>query len=234
MKRILFLALFLSACGSDNSSTDDKLKQNEENQGGGIERQTEEPKPNVVEYHKEGGRLALALEDTKDLPACTFENDSQLAYIKKTEQFFSCDEETWVEIPMKAKEGPSGTAGAQGPAGPPGPKGDDGAPATANQWFDPMAKKTWLVGAAVTQAAIMVGPEVCSGDYRMATSAELQTAVTHGLSIASGAFGGSTSFWSSDTVADVSGDLIPVFVNASGQANVSAGAPAGVACIEEL
>lgn len=227
----LWLILSLTACGTEPATTAEPVAA--ETYGETINRQDNEPEPLVVEYRKDGERLALALEDTKDLPACELDNEKQLAYIKRTEQFFECSDEEWNEVPIKGKSGDSGEQGATGPQGPSGPKGDAGQPATANQWFDPMAENTWLVGAAVSQAPIILGTAVCSGSYRLASSAELQAAILHGLSIASGSFGGSTTFWSSDTIADVNGDPIPVFVKANGQSQVSDGQTHGVACVAE-
>lgn len=224
----LWLIVFTSACGMPPPADQEPKAASDDES---IERQKDDPEPLVVEYHKEGERLALALEDTKDLPSCSFENEKQLAFVKRTEQFFECSDEQWNELPIK---GADGETGATGPQGPVGPKGDAGAPAVANQWFDPMTEETWLVGAAISQSPLMLNPSaICGGSYRLASSAELQTAVLHGLSIASGAFGGSTTFWSSDTIADVNGDAIPVFVKANGQSQVSDGQTHGVACIAE-
>jgi hypothetical protein len=204
--------------------------------GGDIDREPAE-RETVVEYRKDGAQIALALESTRDLPACELANERQLAWIKSTQQFFACERETWVEVPVKGRDGADGEDGAIGPAGEPGEDGEpgpQGPPASANQWHDPMTGRTWLVGASVTQQAILLGGYPCSGSYRAPTSAELQTAILHGLSIASQAFGGPATFWSSDTVAEpLHGDQVPVFVSQAGIAAMSAGAPAGIACLFE-
>ncbi len=231
MIRFLPALLFVVACGTDPSATEE-TKTVGTDPGENIERQPAEPRENVVEYRKDGERIALALEDTADLPACALDNEAQLAWIKSTEEFFACTQGTWVQVPVKGKDGAGGAAGTVGPAGPKGDKGDPGTPAVANQWFDPMTEDSWIVGAAVSQGPIILNGSPCAGDYRAPTSAEVQTAVLHGLSIASVAFGGAATFWSSDSIAEpLNGDQVPVYVNASGVASMSNGAAHGVACI---
>ncbi len=202
---ILVLSMLVTACGSDDNQNSGNSPKNETEDS--ISRPAVEPeqKEIVVEYHKDGADLALALEDTKDLPACDRSNERQLAFIKKTEQFFACTDGTWAEVPVKGKDGSGGAkgdSGAQGPVGPQGPKGDDGKPVSPNEWFDPMTQDRWLLASATTQAVLDHYPP-CSDGWRLGTREEVRAAVQHGLSLASVALGGAASIWTADTEADV-------------------------------
>lgn len=80
MKYQIILAMLLTACGHDDSQNA-KDPTPPADTGAKIERPAEEPKEVTVEYRKDGDQIALALDDTKDLPACTNANAQQLSLI---------------------------------------------------------------------------------------------------------------------------------------------------------
>ena len=215
------LLFFLAACGTDPNAAGTAPTTAPTDSG--VIYQPDAPKEVVVEYRKDGGVYALAVDDTSELPPCTHELSGKLAWIKTTEQFFACEDDSWQEVNVRGKDG------AEGPVG---PQGEPGRPPSPNEWVDPVTEDRWLFGATVTQDVVLTGAP-CAGEFRLGSSGELQAAILHGLSLASGALGGATVFWSSDTIAEpTNGDQVPVFVNASGQAAMSVGA-AGVACLYE-
>jgi hypothetical protein len=139
---ILLLAALGYGCGTE--PTQPAADENKPTKGGIVYQDEPKEKTVVVEYHKEGDKTALALEDTDELPECTLQNERQLAWIKRTEQFFACTDGEWVEVPVKGAAGKDGTEGedgaagepgkdgAEGPAGPMGPQGAPGKPPAAN------------------------------------------------------------------------------------------------------
>lgn len=192
-------------------------------------------KPLTVEYHKEQGMVALALEDTKDLPPCELANDRQLAYVKRTDQFFACENTLWTEIPVKGHDGaggskgdagPTGLAGAKGDRGEPGlkgesgangvdgiagakgDKGDDGKPLPSNEWVDAVTGDIWLIGAPIAGNKLSAAGELCGDGWTLPTIAEAGPAMRHGFGLALHAQGLATAVWTADFQDPLTGETV--------------------------
>ena len=184
MKNIL-LALLMTSCGAQQGANPNA----EPSPSPAVDYQPSK-KEVVVEYRKNGTVYAVALTDTKDMPACDKNNSKQLVYIKNQDKFYSCENEAWEALAVK------------------GEKGDPGAPATpvpVNQWFDPITSKYWLIGGGAVYANVnSTFAQACTGSWRMPTTSEVQSAGTHGLGTASASLGGPTDAWSSNVYAELS------------------------------
>jgi hypothetical protein len=205
MRCVVCSLLISTACGTANFEAPTEPKAEDKSS---IDRQPEEPKPVVVEYRKDGAQIALALEDTKDLPECTLENARQLAWIKKTEQFFACENQTWVEVPVKGKAGANGVNGAQGERGEKGDKGEKGEagkPPAPNEWIDPVTGERWLFTLVQLLEQLETNhATICKDGWMLPSSAEATSAMLHGMGVAGTALGFDASFsvWTKEIYAD--------------------------------
>lgn len=88
------------------------------------------------------------------------------------------------------KDGAAGKDGATGATGATGAKGDPGTAASANQWYDALTGKTWIVAGTGNSLAIdAICNAVVSGKtYASPTQAELTKAVSDGLYVAFSTF----------------------------------------------
>lgn len=204
------LAFAVASCGTDDSKATDP-KATDFTKGGVVTNPPNDTKKEVVvEYRKDGRSYSLAVNDTADLPACTHDNAKQLAWVKTTDQFFSCEDETWVQAPIASNTpvaaavptapgdpGPKGESGAKGDKGDQGAKGDAGQPVSPNQWFDPITKQQWLIGNN-TRQGILDNSKPCTDGWALGTRAQVKLAIQHGLSLRSVELGGAASVWTSE------------------------------------
>lgn len=158
MKYLITLML-ITACGSapketkDNGSVDDS-----------IQKESAEPKR---EY-------AIVVDDK--LPICDQDADQMLVYQRSTETFFTCDSREWLKISLKGKDGIDGKDGVSGTSG---KDGEDAKPLASNLWLDPITDITWLIASPSMTLPNAVA--ACASPYRMPTTAEAITAVSHGI-----------------------------------------------------
>lgn len=213
------------ACGPQPTAQEQQTFKKEEQPA--IQYQPENPKEVVVEYRKDGEQYAIALNDTSELPECTHANNRQIAYIKPTEQFFSCESESWQEISVKGKIGETGQKGDKGD------KGEPGEPTSSNQWFDPISKKTWLIGASANYAMTKTYYQACTGEYKLPSRAEATEAAIHGLGTAFPALQGSANgVWTNDPgQTDPALYAYVILMNGS-EAEKSIAESHGVACLK--
>lgn len=234
--RYLIMTLLLLGCGSAEQNPSTSQAGANAAPADKIQYQPEAPKQTTIEYRKTSpGVYALAVDDTKDVPPCTRENNKQLVYVKNQDKFFSC-EDNWVEVPIAGATGQAGAAGQQGPKGDkgdPGEPGKPGEPVSGNEWHDPVDNRDWLVGSLLSEGMLEQYPP-CATGWRLPTLAEARSAVLHGLALASHAISGPQRFWTSDTSQVYCVDGYPygchAAVNASGIDGYQA-TDAGVACV---
>lgn len=229
MKKLYLISIttvyfLIQACGQP-SQNDGGTKP--DSGSGGINHPDPNPKEVTVEYRKDGQSYSLAVDTTKDLPACEHANNKQLAWVKSTNQFFSCEDTTWTEVIVKGETGPIG------PSGNTGPKGD---PASPNQWFDPITKLYWLIGAIQTEFQVNANV-ACGSSWTLPTKAQASSAVQHGLLVASSTINGPSKVWTSEfsTTACAAGqDQCRAAIDAGGIERYAALATnAGVLCLAQ-
>lgn len=158
MKYILVLTwAIVVACGSESSSTS--------------EAQKEKKATESVEALQ-----SIMLATKADLPSCSDDNETQLAYISDTATFYVCEDSDWVEAKIVAK----GEKGDQGEAGSDGVTTVKEVEATnkKNQWVDPISGLTWLLGGPSNWLS---ANSSCSGDYRLPTYDEAEDAINRGI-----------------------------------------------------
>lgn len=182
--KILVALLTLASCGQQPATNpeDTKLK------GGEVEN-PKDKKEVVVEYRKDGTHYALAVEDTKDMPACNKDNSKKLVYVKNQNKMFSCEQDQWEEINLK---------GDKGEQGPPGPQGPAAAPIPVNQFYDAVTKKYWLIGGSANYYTVATYQPACTGAWRLPTRAEAIDAALHGLGTAAAGVSGPADMWTSE------------------------------------
>ena len=240
----------LTGCGTEPTPTDAAKERSSENPGTGPRSPEEDPtRENVIEYRKDGQNLALAIEDTSELPACELANNKQLVYVKNAEVFLSCEEETWQEVPMaqgeKGDKGDKGDRGDKGetvvgpigPVGPEGPKGDTGRPAAVNEWVDPITEVRWLIGPSQTHSQLTFGGACNGAGWRIPNALEAAEAVTNGLGLAGKNLGGADHVWTSDFQVSQLDPAVSwrVYIDGAGfeRAELGGAATHGVACLYE-
>jgi hypothetical protein len=227
MKYLFLSLILLTSCGAE--PTEETAKPTATQPSGSIDYQPEAAKEVVVEYRKDGESYAITVSDTSELPACEKSNSKQLAWVKTTEQFFSCEDASWVEVPMKKPEAVVGSQGEKGDKGEPGEDGADGQPVPANQWFDPITGQSWLIGVTIAEGALgSITP--CSGDWRMPTKAETKVAVQHGLLIAAQQLHTQSQVWTDEFTPD--SERIAIGANGISEAYAGLISNAGVACLK--
>ncbi len=225
MKYLLILTM-LTACGTEPQHGEKDETGEENAKKDDIEYQpSDNEKEVVVEYRKDGTSYSIAVNDTSELPECTRANSKQMAWIKKTEQFFSCEDESWVEVAVKGKDGVAGTKGEKGD------KGEPGEPVTGNEWYDPITQKEWLFGAVSTTR--LIAANACSNGYRLPTSAEAIAAVAHGLLVASSDLDGPANVWVSDPPEQPSPNDYSFYVDNAGIRQTATTPSHGIACLKE-
>lgn len=158
MKRLLTLLLTLTACGHEDGAKQAAA--------------TTAPVATARGY-------SIALNTLSEMPACTADNETQLAYVAEVQLFYVCTSTRWTEVAIKGADGKDGTAGAAGTNGKDGVDGVDGAPLPANEWIDPLTGMHWIVGGATTAAL-----GVRCGKGRAPTNEEAVDAVAHGIFVA--------------------------------------------------
>ena len=222
----LILIAALIGCGTDNSEGESPDKTSSKKQDA-IDYEDSKPKEVVTEYRKEGSSYAIAVEDTSELPECTRANNKQLAWVKTSEIFFSCEDgDVWVEI-----ESVKGAEGAKGEKGDKGDKGDPGEPVAQNEWLDPITKKEWLFGAKTSTR--LISASACSNGYHLPSSAEAIAAVVHGLLVASNDISGPTDVWVSDPPEQPSPNDYSFYVNSSGARVAATTDSHGIVCVKD-
>lgn len=112
--------------------------------------------------------------DTEDqLVACDNTRKGYLAYVKKISEFKACVDGGWSTVNVKGKDGSNGSNGSSGAAG---------TPTSANQWYDAITTKMWVMTTiATTVAGWNNSMSACTGDYRMPSPTEVSLALTHGM-----------------------------------------------------
>lgn len=136
------------------------------------------------------------------------------------------------------ERGPQGPAGPQGPQGEKGDKGDagpqgaqgvagedgnDAEPLPLNQWYDPLTQKYWLITTSKPWSA------TACGLWRYPTAVEMQTAIDHGIFLASADIGGpDTDAWTGDVSSPGHIAVLPGITGADSDA-----VPHGVFCIKD-
>jgi hypothetical protein len=70
--------------------------------------------------------ISFAVSVKSDLPDCNLNIDNQLAYVRETAEFYTCDSEAWSKISIRGKDGEDGTDGVDGLAGSNGANGVNG------------------------------------------------------------------------------------------------------------
>lgn len=122
------------------------------------------------------GPTTLALDSKKDLPDCSSDNQDQLVYIIKEQQFYTCDDK-WTKIDIQ---------------------GEDGADAEQlgeDNYLDKITGYVWQIGNATDWTTASTA---CTGDFTGADRATIRTAVLHGLSLPAGV-------WTSEEYSSASG-----------------------------
>lgn len=130
------------------------------------------------------------IEREADLPECDSAHERQLVYVVETSQFKSCSKAEWKVVDIKGKngsngkDGKDGTNGKDGQSGTDGVTGKDGQVVNGNMWYDPIAKKYWLIPSIASATA---NPTICTSGWRFPTSAEVALAAERGLRTAADA-----------------------------------------------
>ncbi len=234
MKKYITLSfLFLTACGVDTDKINDQIDA-QSAQNGGIVRQAD-TKEIVVEYRKEGQRVALSVADTADLPGCSNANVSQLVYVKSANMYFECANETWTQFiaePVKTPEeqkAPSKAIETKTEI-----KAEE---LPINGWKDPISGSTWLIGGIMDADNLKARP-ACSNEYRLPRADELLAAYSHGLIGVAKAFGDYQGFWTGFAKVRPYGDthiraiMQEAFDLEANEILDTMTAPFGVACIK--
>jgi hypothetical protein len=208
---VFYILIGMVGCGADDS----KEKAAEEyDQQAKVDGEDDE-KEVVLEYRRAGERMALAVDDTKDVPECESLNDRQLVYVKKTDEFFSCEDGEWLEVDLK------------------GPKGDPGEPAPIiadNMWQDPITEEIFLIAG---NAKYPDAQSACAGDYRLPSLDEATTAVLHGLGGVAEDISGIANMWTSTNSADYDYRQLVVTFNNGSYIHQLHGVLSGIICIKD-
>ncbi len=151
--------------------------------------------------------FAIAVADSANLPACSSDNELQLAFVRAKQVFVSCERGEWAVVTIVAAKGDNGQPGEQGPAGQDGQdgaqglpgigisgqngqdgvdgingtnglNGQDGQPVTGNAWADPITSRQWLLGSLSSPEAAATA---CSNGWSLPTVSEASAAILHGL-----------------------------------------------------
>jgi hypothetical protein len=98
----------------------------------------------------------------------------------------------------KGDQGPTGPVGPRGPKGDVGAAGRDGAtiievPVPINQWYDPIAARSWVIGTAVLYA-----DAECGTGWHLPTLDQLVAAKHHGLGLAAADLGAPSTAWTGE------------------------------------
>ena len=130
-------------------------------------------------------------------PPCLPENDNQIIYVRPEQVLKACTSGEWVVITVRGAAGEKGVDGATGAVGAQGPKGDAGRIPSPTEWIDLTTNISWLVGADQTSGQ-MTTANVCGGDYRLGTKAEVQSAILNGLGVFVAQHSSLTHVWTGD------------------------------------
>lgn len=111
--------------------------------------------------------------DASKLIACDDSSRGFLAYIENLAQFEACLSSGWTVVDVKGKDGSNGAQGSTGAAG---------TPTSANQWYDAITTKMWIMTTISTSTVGWTNSlSACTGSYRMPSPSEIMTALTHGM-----------------------------------------------------
>lgn len=210
--KIVFVISVLTGCGSESSP-----------EGANIDPKADEKAVvvNDPDIH------SIALDSKSELPDCSDENKSQLAYIIEEDQFYVCKAE-WKKITIKGAKGEKGDSGANGTTTTVHVDGGN----SSNVWVDSISGFSWHLGGTNTHAQ---AESSCSNGYRLPTINEAYAAITHGIRLIAIDISASPDFWTSEAVSGVAGSYYYATVssgNPSGAAG-NASATASVFCIKQ-
>lgn len=151
--RLLLLLVFLTACGRSDDNSD--------NRGAA----QASPTPAVSTSYYVASAAALV--------ACNTASKGFLAYVKDVDQFQACMDAGWTVVNVRGKDGSNGSNGTNG---------TNGTMVSANQWYDAITTKMWVMTTiATTVAGWTNSMSACTGTYRMPSPAEVTLALTHGM-----------------------------------------------------
>jgi hypothetical protein len=174
----IILASLLTSCGSDSS-------------GGNAAVDTSETQENAPEAES-GVPNSISIAKVADLPECTPDNDTQLAYVRSEKAYYFCENGSWSELDMVGKDGKDGKDGVDGQDGVTTVIEEE-ATNKKNQWVDPITGLEWLIGGGGDYAQAVAA---CSGDYRLPTWTEAVSGINHGVrAIAASVPTSTQNFW---------------------------------------
>lgn len=179
MNRLLLtiVLIILTGCGADDGS--DSAKEGKDSLRGRKGAQ----KPNLA---------SIALDLKADLPECSADNDTQLAYVKEDGLFYSCSNLAWEVVDVA-----SGKDGANGKDGEDGIDGvttiqQIAAQSLVNHWTDSATGKEWIIGAVGAWEG-----QACGAGYHSPSYNEGLAAYTHGIFLVSANISGPNTMWTS-------------------------------------
>jgi hypothetical protein len=162
---IIIIALFITSCGTDESSesSDENTEILQE-----IEDENHlSTKPNY----------SMALDNYDELEECSEEIDKKLVYLMEEQIFLTCQSNEWVEIDLKPRDGIDGQNGSDGLDGQ-----NSIAPSDTWEWLDSTQNLTFQVmGFFKHQDYTNEFTKICSGQYRLPTITEFETAIANGM-----------------------------------------------------
>lgn len=161
---IMALTAILSGCGSDQG--DDSAA-------------STSPESDKLAEGKASSLGSIRLQAKDDLPECTEENNTQLAYIIDDEAFYVCEALEWVEAEIKGKDGQKGQDGSDGQDA-----------SLSNSWVDPVTGYEWMIGGYGTWTG-----SYCATGYQRPDVWIAGDAIAHGLITASLSISGPNNIW---------------------------------------
>lgn len=175
------------------------------------------------------GFVSLYLKDYSSRPQCLPANVQQLIYVISVMKFYTCSGTDWVEVDIKGQAGSKGESGKDGVTTTIIKQEVTEKLVNGNMWYDPIAKKYWLIPANENTSSAASALAVC-GDtsWRLPTYDELQAAIARGLKYAADSIGGPREAWIKG-----SGDInFHYYVIVRANANISDNL-AGYYCVEK-
>lgn len=197
----LAIALWITGCGHDDSSSSsaDKAPPSEKNEA--LESHPSAPSGELPEVKTGTESLettALLVETKETAPACGEKNLRQLIYVKETGIFESCTAEGWAIISIKTEKGERGTQGIQGERGEKGAQGERGADAPyigPDEWLDPLTKKVWFLGQSYTVSQVPSLDTLCSAPGHSPSQEQIKEAGKNGLYERFRSASGNKKYW---------------------------------------
>lgn len=204
MLKLILLLTVLVGCGSESG---DKAPNNDSETS---EKAVVLSSPDVE---------SIALDAKSDLPSCSDDNRSQLAYIVDEDNFYVCRKD-WTLVSIRGKAGQDGEKGDKGDTGATGATGQTSN--SSNVWVDTLTGFTWYLGGTNTHAQAETS---CTGDYRLPTIPEAYAAITHGIRLIAGEIGANLDFWTSEKIFATEASYYYATINAGNPVG-GAGGPA--------